>query len=148
MDLEQAIDKRRSCRKFEHKKLKTDQIYHLMWAGEGDTGHGKRAAPSAGGIYPIRIFPVENVVVPTIWAPLVLVLMADFDRMKRRYGRHAKRFTYIEAGHIAQNICLMAVSMGLGSVCIGAFSAKQIQQQFNLVQGTPIYIVMVGYKKG
>jgi SagB-type dehydrogenase family enzyme len=118
-----------------------------MWAGEGETAPGKRAAPSAGGLYPIRIHPVENVMVRSIWAPLVLILIADFERMKKRYGRRAKRYTYIEAGHIAQNICLMATALGMGSACVGAFAAEQISEQFGLVQGVPIYIVMVGYKR-
>jgi SagB-type dehydrogenase family enzyme len=49
------------------------------------------------------------------------VLSAIFNRVRHKYGERGFRYVYIEAGHISQNIYLQAVSLGLGSVCVGAF---------------------------
>lgn len=54
-------------------------------------------------------------------ACVTFVLSAFFDRTRSKYGERGIRYVYIEAGHISQNICLQAVSLGLGSVSVGAF---------------------------
>jgi len=54
-------------------------------------------------------------------ANAVLVLSAIFYRTQRRYGERGDRYILFEAGHIAQNACLIATSMGLGSCVVGAF---------------------------
>ncbi len=54
-------------------------------------------------------------------ADVVFVLTAIVDRARIKYRERAYRYVYIEAGHISQNIALQAVSLGLGSVCVGAF---------------------------
>ena len=38
-----------------------------------------------------------------------------------KYGARGYRFALLEAGHQAENICLMAVQLGLDSLCIGGF---------------------------
>jgi len=53
----------------------------------------------------------------------------------------------LEAGHIAQNIHLQAVSLGLASVPIGAFDISQVHDICNLPTALePIYIICVGYR--
>jgi SagB-type dehydrogenase family enzyme len=52
---------------------------------------------------------------------VTFVLAAVFDRVRHKYGERGVRYVYIEAGHLSQNIALQAVSMGLGSVTVGAF---------------------------
>ena len=54
-------------------------------------------------------------------ASVVFVLSAIFDRTRSKYGERGFRYVYMEAGHISQNIYLQAVSLQLGSVCVGAF---------------------------
>ena len=54
-------------------------------------------------------------------ADVTFILSALFDRTRHRYGDRGFRYIYIEAGHISQNIYLQAVSLGLGSVAVGAF---------------------------
>jgi SagB-type dehydrogenase family enzyme len=54
-------------------------------------------------------------------ADVTFVLSAIFDRVRHKYGERGYRYTYIEAGHISQNLSLQAVSLGLGSVSVGAF---------------------------
>ncbi len=50
-----------------------------------------------------------------------LVLAAVPERCERKYGENCSRYIPMEAGHIVQNVSLAAVSLGLGTVAIGAF---------------------------
>lgn len=54
-------------------------------------------------------------------AAAVFVLSAVFDRVRSKYGERGYRYSYMEAGHVSQNIYLQATSLGLGSVVVGAF---------------------------
>ena len=61
-------------------------------------------------------------------ADVVFVLSAIFDRTRSKYGERGFRYVYIEAGHISQNIYLQAVSLGLGSVAVGAFHDGKVNE--------------------
>lgn len=61
-------------------------------------------------------------------ADITFVLSAIFDRTRHKYGERGFRYVYIEAGHISQNIHLQAVSLGLGSVSVGAFLDEKVNQ--------------------
>jgi SagB-type dehydrogenase family enzyme len=61
-------------------------------------------------------------------ADVTFVLSAIFDRVRHKYGERGYRYVYIEAGHISQNIYLQAVSLGLGSVSVGAFLDEKVNQ--------------------
>ncbi len=56
------------------------------------------------------------------------ILSAIFDRVRYKYGERGMRYVYMEAGHISQNIYLQATSLGLGSVCAGAFLDEKVNQ--------------------
>ncbi|MBU8933173.1 MAG: SagB/ThcOx family dehydrogenase [candidate division Zixibacteria bacterium] len=61
-------------------------------------------------------------------SPVTVVLTARFDRSTRKYGDRGFRYAYIEVGAIAENICLQAASLSLGTVCIGAFNDDALNQ--------------------
>lgn len=64
MSLERAIKERRSKRSFQDKPLNLKQISQILWAAQGITEKAglKRAAPSAGALYPLQIYlVVKNV---------------------------------------------------------------------------------------
>ncbi|MCF6154336.1 MAG: SagB/ThcOx family dehydrogenase [Candidatus Brocadia sp.] len=61
-------------------------------------------------------------------AHVTFVLSAIFDRIRHKYGERGFRYVYMEAGHISQNIYLQAVSLGLGSVSVGAFLDEEVNQ--------------------
>ena len=60
MALEEAIKKRRSQRTFLDRSLSLSQVSQILWAAQGITEEGgfKRAAPSAGALYPLEIYLV------------------------------------------------------------------------------------------
>jgi SagB-type dehydrogenase family enzyme len=79
-------------------------------------------------------------------APVVFVWTALFGRSKWKYGQRAYRYVYLDAGHIAQNLALTAVSLGLGSCQIGALFDDEANKIIGL-DGTAegvIYMSTVG----
>ncbi|HJX69587.1 MAG TPA: SagB/ThcOx family dehydrogenase [Dehalococcoidia bacterium] len=176
MSVEETLEKRRSKRRFTPKELTWEQISQLLWAGQGMAGRRYRTTPSAGALYPLEVYLVikegvyhykpesheleqilEGDVRPELcraalnqeWieeAPVNIVIAAIYQRMERGYGQRAARYVHIEVGHAAQNIHLEAVSLGLGSVPIGAFYDEQVQRVLSLPKNEqPLYIIPVGY---
>ena len=58
--LEKAIKQRRTIRSFADKPLTLQQFSQILWAAQGITEDGgfKRAAPSAGALYPVDVYAV------------------------------------------------------------------------------------------
>jgi len=55
--LERCVAGRRSMRGFGNQALTDGQLGQLLWAAQGVTGaDGKRAAPSAGALYPLELY--------------------------------------------------------------------------------------------
>lgn len=77
---------------------------------------------------------------------VTFVLTAIFDRTRHKYGERGIRYVYMESGHISQNISLQAVSLGLGSVCVGAFLDKKINELIGVdgQKEAAIYLHSVG----
>jgi SagB-type dehydrogenase family enzyme len=144
--------------------------------GITDDETGFRAAPSAGATYPLEIYLVresgffhylphehrlvrlnsEDLRGPLAEAahgqncvrsaPLDIIVTAVFERTTRAYGERGVRYVHMEAGHVAQNIHLQAVSCGLSSVPVGAFQDAEVKSLLALPEGEePLYIIPVGY---
>ena len=77
---------------------------------------------------------------------VTFVLSAIFDRTRHKYGERGIRYVYMEGGHISQNISLQAVSLGLGSVSVGAFLDHKINELIGLDgrREAAIYLHSVG----
>ena len=54
-------------------------------------------------------------------ASLMLIFTSIFERSTVKYGDRGYRLCLLEAGHAAQNVCLCAAAMGLGSLVYGGF---------------------------
>ncbi len=82
---------------------------------------------------------------PVRHAPAVFVISAVFERTIIKYGQRGERYVQIEAGHAAQNICLQAVSEGMGTVVVGAFLDHEINALLNSIpEARPLYIIPAG----
>ena len=78
-------------------------------------------------------------------APLVMLFCTVNERVTNKYGQRGLKYIFMEVGHAAQNVCLQAVALGLGTVVIGAFSDKDIASIVNLPQNElPVYIIPIG----
>jgi len=137
---------------------------------------GLRTAPSAGAVYPISLYfatedglfaynpqkhYLEEALVVDVRnslseaaldqkavaaAPCDIIIAGSAEKLAAKYGEKAQRYMLLEAGHIAQNIQLQAVSLGLGSVTVGAFEPKDVSSVCKLPAGLePLYILCVGY---
>ena len=80
-------------------------------------------------------------------ANAVIFLTATFKRTQKKYGPRGYRYILLEAGHVAQNICLIATEQGLGSLCMGGFFDSAINRFLGLDGATEaaVYGVAVGY---
>jgi SagB-type dehydrogenase family enzyme len=79
-------------------------------------------------------------------APAVFVWTALFARSQWKYGQRAYRYIYLDAGHIAENLALAAVSLGLGTCQIGALFDDEVNKLLD-VDGTEesvLYMSVVG----
>lgn len=82
---------------------------------------------------------------PVREAAAVLVISAVFARSEVKYGKRGVRYSLLEAGHAAQNVCLQATALGLGAVPIGAFHDSRVAQILGLGQEeTPLYLLPIG----
>jgi len=79
-------------------------------------------------------------------ASLIVFITALFGRSTFKYGDRGYRFALIEAGHVAQNINLAAAALGLGSINVGGFNDRQIDDRLDLdgLTHSTIYMVAIG----
>ncbi len=62
MSLEEAIDRRRSIRRYKDDPLTLEEVSQVLWAAYGINRWEKRTSPSAGACYPFEVYiVVENV---------------------------------------------------------------------------------------
>lgn len=78
-------------------------------------------------------------------APLSIVIVADFNRTTSRYGQRGIRYVHMEVGHVGGNLYLQAVSLGLGTVAVGAFMDNDVKRLLALEENLePLYIMPFG----
>ena len=79
-------------------------------------------------------------------ASLIIFITAVFERSTYKYGDRGYRFILLEAGHVAQNINLVANSLGLGSVNLGGFFDREVDEllQIDGITQSTIYMVAIG----
>lgn len=81
-------------------------------------------------------------------ALLLVFVTADLERTVQKYGERGYRYTSYEAGHLMQNLCLMAESVGLGCRPYGGFIEDQADEYLRLNGNeTTLYIGAVGSPK-
>jgi SagB-type dehydrogenase family enzyme len=140
---------------------------------------GLRTAPSAGATYPIELLfaipeglfvyrPADHSLMQIgnqdirsglaaaasgqesiSGAGCDIIVAGSIRKLTDQYKDKARTYMHMEAGHIAQNIQLQAVCLGLGSVTVGGFDTKEVRKVSNLTRTLePLYIICVGYPAG
>lgn len=167
MSAAEALCLRRSQRSFTAAHLSIAQVSQLCWAAQGitDAVEGFRTAPSAGGLFPITVFVIDEAGVsrydaarhrlvqvvagdirPLLQtaafdqacvgsAPVCLALAVDVEQLAPKYGHRAERYCLLEAGHVAQNVLLQATALGLVAVPVGAFDDERVADLLSLPEG-------------
>ncbi len=151
MELTEAIKGRRSIRKYRNQPISDEIITQLIEAAT--------YAPSAGNIQPWHFIIAKNPAVKeqlaeaayhqaqVEQAPVVIVVCADENQAKPRYGKRGTTLYCIQDTAAAiQNILLTAHSLGLGTCWVGAFEEEQAKEAINAPEGVrPVAIIPVGY---
>jgi SagB-type dehydrogenase family enzyme len=79
-------------------------------------------------------------------ASLIVFITAVFERSIFKYGDRGYRFILLEAGHLAQNLNLVATGLGLGCLNIGGFFDRRVDDLLGLdgLTHATLYLVAVG----
>lgn len=77
---------------------------------------------------------------------IIIFLTAVFERSTFKYSTRGYRFILLEAGHVAQNINLVATGLGLGCLNVGGYYDRAIDELLGLdgVAQSTLYMVSVG----
>jgi SagB-type dehydrogenase family enzyme len=77
-----------------------------------------------------------------------IVITGVYQRTTGKYGQRGKRYVHVETGHVAQNVYLQAVALGLGTVEIGAFDDTSVKKLLLMhPQEQPLAIIPIGKPK-
>jgi nitroreductase len=141
MDVFEAIQERRSIRAFEDKPVPREIIERILEAG--------RLAPSARNIEPWHFITVTDAanrktLSKGTWAkfliqsPLVIVACGDKKASPDWYS--------IDVALAVENMVLTAVSLGLGTCCVGSFNEKDIKTTLKIPEKFEVLVMIaVGY---
>jgi SagB-type dehydrogenase family enzyme len=73
-----------------------------------------------------------------------VILAAVFQRTLKKYGPRGYRYVLFEAGHAAQNVCLLATELDLGSICTGGFYDGRLNRYLGLDGTSEAVLYLVG----
>lgn len=80
-------------------------------------------------------------------APAIIAISAVYERTTGKYGERGTRYVHMEVGHVGENIALEAVSLGLGTCMVAAFSDGDVKRVLGLpAEEHPLYLIPVGKK--
>jgi len=83
------------------------------------------------------------------YAAVMFLVAADYNRITPKYGRRGVPYAHYEAGHVAENILIEAVALGLGAGIVGAFDDDRIVIEAGLRKGQdPMLLLPVGHIAG
>lgn len=149
MDVFEAIKGRRSIRKFKQGKVSRDLIEKILDAA--------RWAPSGGNIQPWKFIVVDDEKVleriksvsPGLFGdpPALIVICSEKERAFKVGGKLARDYlTIADCSMAAQNMCLAAYALGLGSCIVKSFSSIGIKEILEIPEGIePELIVTIGW---
>ncbi len=149
-DLLNLMKSRRSIRKYLDKALPYDHIVKILEAG--------RWAPRAGNAHDIEFIIVRDrnlinkiaqLSYGQYWiatAPTIIVLVSDYDRVKRLFGDFGDSFSIGNAYTTAENMILEAHKLGIGSCIVGTFDEKELKILLNIPVEKKVWLfITLGY---
>jgi SagB-type dehydrogenase family enzyme len=179
ISVEETLLKRRSVREYLSEHLSLAEISQLLWSAYGITSEeGFRTAPSAGALFPLKIYLAavninkleqgfylydskthtlelrktgdyaEPLTAGTFFqdyigeAAAILIISADYTGPNEKYGDQGKKFTWMDLGHLGQNVHLQAVSLDIGTVAVAAVRPDEIEKLLDLPGGEEVLYLM------
>jgi nitroreductase len=141
MDVFEAIEERRSIRKYQDTPVPREKLEKILEAG--------RLAPSAKNCEPWHFIAVtdpekKKALSKGTWAkfltqsPLVIVACGDKKASPDWYA--------IDVALAVENMVLAAVAEGLGTCCVGSFEEKDVKSVVKIPDNfEPLLMLAVGY---
>jgi len=75
----------------------------------------------------------------------LIVMAGVYERTSFKYGERAERYVHIEVGHIGENIYLQGITLGIGTVMMGAFKDEELKKVLDLPEDEyPLAIMPLG----
>jgi SagB-type dehydrogenase family enzyme len=174
MPIREALKARQTGRVFSDKALDLQMISDLLWAAYGinRTASGKRTAPSARNFQEMTLYIAlpagvyqwnskENILVAYLagdqrakmgkqpfvaTAPMVIVLVADFEKYGDMTAEQTSFYSGIDCGYISQNIYLFCASEKLVTVVLGSIDRDEIGKLLSLKEKQKVVVAQpVGY---
>lgn len=65
-------------------------------------------------------------------APATIALAGDYERTRRQYPDHGRRYVHMEAGHVAENVQLLCEGRELNCCPVGAFDDADLADALSL----------------
>lgn len=155
MTVEQAINLRQSARKYIDKEVEAEKLEKCLQAA--------RLAPSACNAQPWTFVVVNNrelaqkVGEATVTigmnkfgpdAPVYLVIVLEKPNFTSKVGTLIKDIDYplMDVGIAAENFCLQATELGLGTCMIGWFDKKKVKSLLNIPKNKDVVLLIsLGY---
>ena len=74
-----------------------------------------------------------------------IVISAIFGRTTPKYGQRGVQYVHQESGAAAENVCLQATALGLGTVVMGAFTEASVSKAVGLgPDDIPLCLLPIG----
>ncbi|KPU42333.1 albonoursin synthase [Oxobacter pfennigii] len=160
MEFMKAIEERMSIRSFKDKDVDDKLIEKILYCGN--------CAPSGGNLQPWEFIIIKNqktkrkIVDATFigndfdglkhqeWmmsAPVFIVVCADVERSRARYGKKAEEsLIYLDCSACIENMLLAIVDLGLASCFVSGYREKELIKALSLpVDIRPLAILPIGH---
>ncbi len=173
--LMEALSERKTERKISSSEIDLYLLGQLLWAANGvnRVEENKKTVPSARNIQEINVYVFKE---DGIWAykpqehqlllieksdhrkdvsnlpfvassAVVLVMVADYDKMKNFSTEDKIFYSAIDCGYVCQNVYLFAASENLATVTIGQVNRDAVAKLLHIKNGKVIVAQPIGYAK-
>ncbi len=145
MNVERAIETRRSCREFAQGKVRWDKVLEAVDAA--------LKAPFAGNINNLKFIIVEDEKTKNDiayqcqqdWvadANIIVVVCSDESQLTRSYHERGKKYSAQQAGAAIQNFTLRLTELGLATCWVGAYADELLKQVLHIPEHISIEAVL------
>ncbi len=144
MELQKAIETRRSVRAFTERKVTKNEIEAILRAGT--------MAPSACNMQSWHFYVIcddsqreKLKEVCAEWvsqAPCVILICTDENGIVSRFGDRGRKFPMQDTALAMENMLLKAVDLGLGGCIIGAYKQEAVTELFNIPKEHTVVALM------
>lgn len=150
MEVSQAIEERRSIRRYRAEPVPPEHVEKILQAGH--------RAPSAGNLQGREFVIVRDLNTRHLLcraalgqrfieeAPVSIIVCTNLPRTRLRYGKRAELYVLQDTSASVANMMLQAVDLGLGTCWVGAFDEKEVSNILGLPgEIRPVAILPIGF---